>query len=130
MSPGDKKKVRYIITHKSCIDCDEMLPLSAFSPSPVGLTKTIAYCKPCSSKRSAASNKKANDASLPRATRNGYPWTGPEIEIIAREDLSISQMVAMLNRTRGAVKMALHHHRHGTWKNHRDKTMMKEPGGY
>ena len=41
--------------------------------------------------------------SLETARRNGFQWTGPELELIARSDLTAEQASAMLGRTYFAV---------------------------
>jgi hypothetical protein len=41
---------------------------------------------------------------LERATRYRYPWTGPELELAARPDLSHAQVAEMIGRTGAAVK--------------------------
>lgn len=45
-------------------------------------------------------------ASLPDAHRSGYDWTGPELEIAARTDLTTRQAAAMLGRTFAATMRA------------------------
>lgn len=41
--------------------------------------------------------------SLKSAMRNGARWTGPEMELVAREDLTVTQVAAMTRRTYNAV---------------------------
>lgn len=43
------------------------------------------------------------DAIADRATRRGYEWTGPELEIASRADLSHSEVALMLKRTYAGV---------------------------
>jgi uncharacterized protein YfaS (alpha-2-macroglobulin family) len=45
----------------------------------------------------------AQRASLDTATRYGYQWTGPELEIVCRDDLTAAEMAALLGRTVAAV---------------------------
>jgi hypothetical protein len=40
------------------------------------------------------------------ARRHGYVWTGPELEIVARDDLTVKQIALMLGRTYTAVEKA------------------------
>jgi hypothetical protein len=42
--------------------------------------------------------------SLDRAHRRGFEWTGPELEIIARDDLTSSEKARLLERTLAAVQ--------------------------
>ena len=42
------------------------------------------------------------------ATKNYYEWTGPELEIVAREDLTARAAPLMLGRTAAAVQMQRH----------------------
>lgn len=39
-----------------------------------------------------------------RASRNGYQWTGPELELAARKDLSAREVAIMIGRTLSAVQ--------------------------
>lgn len=57
-------------------------------------------------RRNAEAIGYARDAqaeSLPRATNYGKEWTGPELEIAARDDLSARDAAQMLGRTYAAV---------------------------
>lgn len=45
-----------------------------------------------------------NDRSRESARRHGLMWTGPELEVASREDLSAAQVAAMLGRTLRAVQ--------------------------
>ncbi len=44
--------------------------------------------------------------SLETARRYGYEWTGPELELAARKDLTATQVAAMIGRTVAAVMTA------------------------
>ena len=61
---------------------------------------------PCESCRVAKSKwaKARNDSSLESAHHHFYRWTGPELEIIARHDLTARQCAEMLGRTFAAVQ--------------------------
>ena len=50
--------------------------------------------------------RQAQAESLKSATRNGSRWTGPEMELVAREDLTVTQVAAMTGRTYNAVSNA------------------------
>jgi hypothetical protein len=52
--------------------------------------------------------KRANSESLEHATRHGQQWTGPEMEIAARNDLPIADLARMLGRTIGSVNSMRH----------------------
>lgn len=47
--------------------------------------------------------KAANDESRVRAGRHGYQWTGPDLEVALRGDLTARQAADMLGRTMRAV---------------------------
>lgn len=51
-----------------------------------------------------AYSHRRNDLSRDSAHRSGYEWTGPELEIASRDDLSASEVAAMLGRTIWAVQ--------------------------
>lgn len=56
-------------------------------------------------RRSRARYQQArNDDSRSAAHRHGYQWTGPELELALRPDLTCPQLAAMLGRTIVAVK--------------------------
>jgi hypothetical protein len=49
---------------------------------------------------------KAQARTLDGAKRHGQPWTGPELEIAARDDLAIAEAALMIGRTYRAVSGA------------------------
>lgn len=53
-------------------------------------------------------HKRANDESREHAERLGYIWTGPELELISRTDLTARQCAERLGRTISAVKNQRH----------------------
>lgn len=55
------------------------------------------------SKKTMAINQRLNDASRESARRNYYIWTGPELEIVSRTDLTASAAAKILGRTIAAV---------------------------
>lgn len=76
---------------------------------PHGLTGRLNYlckCEVCMAAGREASmrwQKERNAELLGQAKRHNAQWTGPELEIAAREDLSASQVAEMLGRTLWAV---------------------------
>ena len=50
--------------------------------------------------------KKYQSATIPSASRNGMPWTGVELEIATRDDLTVKQAALMLGRTYAATAAA------------------------
>lgn len=65
------------------------------------------------SRRRVAANDRKNQAeTLPQARRYGRQWTGPELELAARPDLTAKQVALMVGRTTGAVKIKRHHLRY------------------
>lgn len=55
------------------------------------------------------SGKKINAESLATAYRNGQEWTGPEIEMVMRADLTAREVAPLIGRTVAAVKLMRHH---------------------
>lgn len=53
-------------------------------------------------------HKLRNAKSRDTATRSGQQWTGPELDIAMRDDLTATQAAAMLGRTIRAVENARH----------------------
>jgi hypothetical protein len=53
--------------------------------------------------RSHAYRDACQAETLEQARRRGYRWTGPELELAARRDLTTKQVALMLGRTSGAV---------------------------
>lgn len=53
--------------------------------------------------RNTARKRREQSESLASATRYGYQWTGPELEVAARRDLTAAQVAAMIGRTVTAV---------------------------
>jgi len=47
---------------------------------------------------------RAQNATMPTAGRRGMPWTGPELEIVARADLTAEQAAQMTGRTYHGVE--------------------------
>lgn len=58
--------------------------------------------------RSRADYGKRQRETLPTAVNRGKQWTGPELEIAAREDLTATQVALMLGRTEAAVRVMRH----------------------
>lgn len=50
--------------------------------------------------------------SLEQAGNRGKEWTGPELELVARQDLTLNQLAEMLGRSFGAVCTARHKANH------------------
>lgn len=51
-----------------------------------------------------ARQKWLNEESVNKASRHGYVWTGPELEIASRSDLPVPQVATMLGRSEYAVR--------------------------
>lgn len=72
-----------------------------------GYTNWGCRCEMCSAaervrrRASAAANQAQT---LQRATRRGQQWTGPELELVARTDLTMKQAALALGRTYAAVR--------------------------
>lgn len=112
---------RRTVLAKTCTECGELRPGSAFRhhSSQPGSQQDSA-CARCYRrrayelviqddekrrvfhKRANRMTKRANDA-MPKP-RNGYLWTGPEMEIIERDDLTARQAALMIGRSLMAVR--------------------------
>lgn len=53
-----------------------------------------------------------NEATQEMASNKGKEWTGPELEIVARNDLTAKEKAAMLKRTLYSVQAAVHRAQH------------------
>ena len=61
-------------------------------------------CTRASTAKTLVQRKRRNGSTRERAVRNGQQWTGPELEIALRSDLSAAEAALMLGRTMQAVK--------------------------
>lgn len=102
---------------KTCPLCEELLPAWRFQKQQRGFYAT--NCARCNQRErmaqmdpekrarilndALARSKAENDRARDHAWRNGEQWTGPELELVAREDLSVKQVAAMIGRTPYAV---------------------------
>lgn len=59
---------------------------------------------PVSAARALRSYHKTQADTLPAARRHGYRWTGPELELLSRDDLTLKQKSVMLGRTFSATR--------------------------
>lgn len=103
---------------RTCGICGTFLQAEAFPRSGDGThSHTCTACSRAamSPEQRARANERGRDsdshiqaASTPGASRHGYQWTGPELEIALRADLSLRDAAAMLGRTYYAVQAARH----------------------
>lgn len=106
---------RRTLIAKTCRSCGELLPAERFGKIKGYYAGT---CRACT-QRAYYARKPRSD--LARKFRSDYqnlqrrnipgehhrePWTGPELEIAARSDLSTREVAEMLGRTYLAVKQA------------------------
>jgi len=121
-SEPERRKVLRAST-KKCTRCGEFKSGADFTiyRSSDGYLYLISRCKPCmvivgaeykkintSYAEAHAEGQKGNKrawaakhihTTLETATNNNKEWTGPEMEIILREDLTVAEMAKMLGRT-------------------------------
>lgn len=77
---------------------------------PHGLTGRLNYgckcsvCRAASREAGAKWQRAANRETLDRVTRHNQQWTGPEMELAARKDLSAREVAEMIGRTMWAVR--------------------------
>jgi hypothetical protein len=75
--------------------------------------REYAAANPEAARAAVRRNQLANERETGRqAQRNGYLWTGPEMELAARSDLTAREVALMTGRTFGAVKGMRHRLRH------------------
>jgi hypothetical protein len=94
-----------------CELCRDLPSRSVKDDTPHGTSRWRfgCRCKVCTEEHSAirnTSNHKIQRRTEETASRRGYEWTGPELEIAARPDLTAQQVALMLGRTlRGVRRM-------------------------
>ena len=107
---------RRTLVAASCTSCHRLLQAVSFDFDPRkgvrrricnGCKKATKLAKPGNAERyrilDQKYQRKQQERTLPLADRWGYVWTGPELETIARTDLSVTEMATMLRRTYKAV---------------------------
>lgn len=73
---------------------------------PLGGWNSECPCESCRQMHKAVSLARYREMqreTVPAASRNGYEWTGPELEIVARGDLTVREAALLLGRTYAAV---------------------------
>lgn len=103
---------------KTCLTCFQFLPRDSFGMQSNG-TSRMSYCRRCkadqikarreadpigTSEESRRSDRLRQAKSLPKATNYGKEWTGVELELISRQELSSTQLADMLGRTVYAIR--------------------------
>ncbi|MCW2899003.1 MAG: hypothetical protein JWO67_1268 [Streptosporangiaceae bacterium] len=61
-----------------------------------------AHCQPAADRFV----RRTQGATLEKATRSGYQWTGPELELAGRSDLTAKEVALMIGRSFYAVQNA------------------------
>lgn len=89
---------------KSCKRCGTLRMGGDFYTRPSGLRDS--ECISCKRQLAVSYRDKRQQESLARASRNGYVWTGAELELLAtRDDLTRHELAEMLGRTFAAVTL-------------------------
>jgi hypothetical protein len=65
-------------------------------------------CTRAKTDRTTRRKKRVNDGTQDSAVNRRKPWTGPELEIATRDDLTAAEAAKMLGRSYAAVMMARH----------------------
>lgn len=105
---------------RTCDTCGEMRDASSFERGTGGWRHT---CRKCRGNldvdqldRNRISNRhttaRSQNRTLDQAQRRGYQWTGPELEVVLRQDLTAEVAARMLGRTLYAVRGARAKARH------------------
>lgn len=89
---------------RSCESCGGLLPAAAFRELKAAYLSH--QCTACRAAQKAALEHEQWRQTVARATRYGAAWTGPELEIAARPDLTAMDAALMLGRTVKAVRHA------------------------
>ena len=92
LKDGAKFATTRTSTHSTCIACRSAHYVS-----------TLTDAELRAARRRVIRNRKGR-LTYTGAARNGYIWTGPEIELLAREDLTTIQIAEMVQRTPYAVQ--------------------------
>lgn len=125
--PNAALKPRWVLA-KTCTGCgrfrqgDDFRTSRSLQQSP----HKASRCKDCERRYLAEHRKESGHDSEARyareaqsesgvAPRKGQEWTGPEIEILSREDLTAKQIAQMTGRTYFAVVQARSILRKGIW---------------
>lgn len=91
---------------RTCLKCGVFLQASDFDSSSSD-GGHVRNCRSCCLKRFRALNEATRGRS-----KHGYQWTGPELEIASRSDLSVNEAAEMLGRSLAAVANARARVRH------------------
>lgn len=98
-TPGRRHAAGRTVLAATCSVCDELLPGSRFNSSRrMGFT-----CEECDRVRSSQSQRQSQAVSLQSARRRGFVWTGPDMELVMRDDLTLAELASMLGRTYASV---------------------------
>jgi hypothetical protein len=90
---------------KTCKTCGELRQAADFYTQHRG-SSYAGECTRCFTGVVREYEHKAQISSLPQAKNYGKEWTGPEVEIVAREATSVSQAAQILGRSYFGAKSA------------------------
>lgn len=121
----DKPRRKYLprlkaaeaLVAKTCLGCGQLKMAHEYGMQSTG-TSHHSKCKSCRNeylrdKRiedqefaelSLESARRIQSETLPHAKNHGKEWTGPELELLARPELSASEIAKVIGRTLYAVK--------------------------
>lgn len=96
------------------VGCAVLRPLGAGSKGGTSHGTEKRYdagcrCEECTKAKTDASkdrHRKKNERTMLQAHNRGKHWTGPELDIAMRDDLTAAEAAAMLGRTYAAVMQA------------------------
>ena len=92
----------YRVLARSCPSCGDLLT------TPPGLLRKdsgeLPPCRKCHLARIRNNTRKRQAQTLERAVNNGKQWTGPEMELVLRGDMSVRELALALGRTMNAVR--------------------------
>lgn len=101
-APKPMKSSPYRVLARTCPSCGTLLT----TPDALLRKKSgrLPRCHGCLIRTVRRNTQKRQAVTVENATNNGKQWTGPEMELVLRGDLSVQQLALALGRTRNAVR--------------------------
>lgn len=90
------------IVAATCRQCDELKIGAEFEYK----AKQGFLCTACHRRLAREASEQKQSESLPRARNLGKRWTGPELELVLRDDLADSELAEMLGRSYESISTA------------------------
>lgn len=100
--PMPMRSSQYRVLARTCPSCGALMT----TPDHLIRKKSgrLPRCHGCLIRTVRRNERKRQALTVEHATNNGKQWTGPEMELVLRGDLSVQQLALTLGRTRNAVR--------------------------